>query len=174
MEVYMKEKYKALKLDSSYRPVQIVSSFEAFCMVFLGRANLIETYRDEYFHSSHERFLIPSVISLNRYIKRDKLNLKCNRKNVFWRDKNVCQYCSNKFPIDKLTLDHVTPRSKGGPKTWENIVTCCKKCNQIKGDKLPIEANMKPIKVPVQPSSHMFHMVEKKNIHETWLPYLFK
>jgi len=163
---------RTLKLDSSYRPVQIINSFEAFCLIYMGRANIVEVYDDEFIHSAYEKFPVPSVVSLNRYIKRDKLTLKCNRKNVFWRDGNVCQYCGGQFPTDKLTLDHVTPRSKGGPKTWENIVTCCKKCNQIKGDKLPFQAGMQPLKQPMQPSSQMFHIIEKEKVHEKWLPYL--
>ena len=163
---------RTLKLDSSYRPVQIISAFEAFCMIYLDRANLVEVYDGEYYHSAYEKFPIPSVISLKRFINRDKLTLKCNRKNVFWRDQNICQYCGGHFPTDKLTLDHVTPRSKGGPKSWENIVTCCKRCNQVKGDKLPFQAGMKPLKQPSQPSSQIFHIVEKGKIHETWLPYL--
>ena len=163
---------RTLKLDSSFRPVQIITTFDAFCMIYMGRANLVEAYDDKYFHSAYEKFPIPSVISLNRFIRRDKLTLKCNRKNVFWRDKNTCQYCGGIFSLDELTLDHVTPRSKGGPKSWENIVTCCRKCNQTKGDKLPFQAGMKPLKQPSQPDRHMFHVLEKNKVHEKWLPYL--
>ena len=168
----MSEERRTLKLDSSYRPVQIVTAFEAFCMIYMGRANMVESYDNEFICSAYEKFPVPSVISLNRYIKRDKLTLKCNRKNVFWRDSNTCQYCGNVFNPDKLTLDHVTPRSKGGPKTWENIVTCCKKCNQIKGDKLPFQVNMQPLRQPIQPSSDTFHVLERGRIHEKWVPYL--
>lgn len=165
--------FRTLKLDSSFRPIQIISSFEAFCMIYMGRANMIECYDNAFIRSAYEKFKTPCVISLNRYIKINKISLKCNRRNVFWRDKNVCQYCGDTFPESYLTLDHVTPRSKGGPKTWENIVTACKSCNQKKGDKLPYQANMQPIKHPASPSLDSFRILEQKNeIPKKWLPYL--
>ena len=167
------ENFRALKLDSSFRPIQIISSFDAFCMIYMGRASLVEHYDDSYIRSAYKKFHMPCVISLNRYINVNKLSLKCNRRNVFWRDKRVCQYCGNTFPEHKLTLDHVTPRSKGGPKTWENIVTCCKSCNQKKGDKLPHQANMRPLTQPSVPSMNSFRVLEsKENIPEKWYPYL--
>ena len=169
----MFEDLKALKLDSSYRPVQIIGVFEAFCMIYTGRANLVEKYDDIEIRSTNKSFSVPCVISLNRYVNRDKLNLKCDRKNVFWRDNNTCQYCGELFSENSLTLDHVTPRSKGGPKTWENIVTCCRECNQTKGSKLPYEANMQPLRPPKRPTSYTFRLLEKrKKINKKWLPYL--
>ncbi len=47
---------KTLKLDSSYRPVQVIDALDAFGMVYLGRANLVEAYDDQYFHSINEKF----------------------------------------------------------------------------------------------------------------------
>ena len=169
----MFDNLKALKLDSSYRPIQIIGVFEAFCMIYTGRANLVERYDDLKLKSTNETFSVPCVIALNRYVNRDKISLKCNRKNVFWRDRNTCQYCAQVFPESSLTLDHVTPRSKGGPKTWENIVTACRECNQVKGDKLPYEAGMQPLRQPKEPSSYTFRLLEKrKEINKKWLPYL--
>jgi 5-methylcytosine-specific restriction endonuclease McrA len=64
------------------------------------------------------------------------------------RDLYTCQYCGSR---KDLTLDHVVPRWCGGPHTWENLVTCCRKCNLKKGDKTPQQANMKLKKVPRRP-----------------------
>jgi len=165
-------KWRTLKLDSSFRPVQIISAFDAFCMVYMGRANIVEVYEGEFFHSAYKKFPIPSVIALKRYVRRGKLRLRCNRKNVFWRDRCTCQYCGNIFEPKELTIDHVTPRSRGGPKVWENVVASCRPCNQKKGSKLPYEANMHPITSPTVPSAHIFHTVERKSVHKKWLPYL--
>jgi len=39
--------------------------------------------------------------------------------------------------LRRATIDHVHPRSKGGREYDEaNLVVCCSKCNQKKGDKL--------------------------------------
>jgi len=163
---------KTLKLDSSYRPVQIIDAYDAFCMIYMNRANLVEAYPGQFLYSTHDKFPLPCVISLNRYVKIPKITLTCNRRNVFWRDKNTCQYCRKVYNIDILTMDHVTPRSKGGPKSWENIVTCCRGCNQKKGNKLPHEVNMFPLKLPTSPSPYRFHTLGKETIHPQWLPYL--
>ncbi len=163
---------KTLKLDSSYRPIQVIDSFDAFCMIYMGRANLVEVYDDKYIRSAYQKFPLPSVISINRYVNFSKITLNCNKGNIFWRDNYTCQYCAIEFPENYLTLDHVTPRSKGGPKTWENIVTACKKCNQKKGSKLPHEAGMIPIKQPTHPPPHVFHSVKTELVDDKWLPYL--
>ena len=41
-----------------------------------------------------------------------------------------CAYCGDK---SNLTIDHVVPRSKGGPDFTKNVVCCCNSCNQRKG-----------------------------------------
>jgi 5-methylcytosine-specific restriction endonuclease McrA len=75
-----------------------------------------------------------------------------NRREVFRRDGYTCQYCGS---TKKLTLDHVIPRSKRGPHTWDNVVTACEACNGRKSDRTPKEAGMllrtKP-KAPVHPA----------------------
>ena len=62
-----------------------------------------------------------------------------NRREVLRRDHHSCQYCGNP---KHLTLDHVIPRSKGGPHTWDNVVAACEKCNSRKGDRTPLQAGM--------------------------------
>lgn len=53
----------------------------------------------------------------------------------------ICHWCGEKFSIDKLTLDHLIPISKGGPDTKDNLVPCCMECNRKKHAKLPEEFN---------------------------------
>lgn len=164
--------HRTLKLDSSYRPIQVIDAHDAFCMIYMGRANLVESYDNKYIRSVYQKFPLPCVIAVKRYVNFSKITLNCNKANIFWRDSYTCQYCATPFPESYLTLDHVTPRSKGGPKTWENIVTACKKCNQKKGSKLPHEAGMIPIKQPAHPPSHIFHTIRRESVHDKWLPYL--
>ena len=49
------------------------------------------------------------------------------------------------------SLDHVVPRSRGGPDTWENLVWAAKNVNQRKGNRLPHEAGLKLLSVPRAP-----------------------
>ena len=166
------EEWRVLKLDSSYRPVQVISWQKAFSMVYSNRANIVEVRDDEYIRSAYESFPVPCVIAAKRYVNKKTVTLKCNRRNVFWRDAYTCQYCNTEFEESDLTLDHVTPKSKGGPKTWENMVTCCHRCNQKKGDRLAHESGMIPIRTPAPPGRWIFQLLRKNKIHEKWLPYL--
>lgn len=164
--------WRVLKLDSSYRPIQVISWQEAFTMVFLGRATLVEVRKDAFVRSVGQKFEVPSVIAINRYVNKARISLRVSRKNVFWRDGYICQYCAKRFPKLELTIDHVTPKCAGGPKTWENIVAACKKCNQKKGSKLPREAGMIPLRAPQSPSPAMFCDLPDKVVDETWKKYL--
>ena len=64
------------------------------------------------------------------------------RKNIFRRDRHICQYCSCKLEGPNATVDHVLPRSRGGKHKWDNVVACCLSCNRKKGDRTPSEAKM--------------------------------
>jgi 5-methylcytosine-specific restriction endonuclease McrA len=93
-----------------------------------------------------------------------------SRKNVLRRDGQRCQYCGNR---DSLTVDHVYPKSRGGPDTWENLVAACVPCNNRKGNRTPDEANMKLRRRPFRPSHVMFIRDYVGSLEETWKPYLF-
>ena len=94
---------------------------------------------------------VPRIIRLLFYDRLPRQAVKFNRRNIFARDRNRCQYCGKRFPTSELSLDHVVPRSRGGEATWENIVCCCVKCNVRKGGRTPEEAGMKLITEPVKP-----------------------
>jgi 5-methylcytosine-specific restriction endonuclease McrA len=93
----------------------------------------------------------PRVIRLPRCNQLPRENMRFNRKNVFARDANRCQYCARNQPTSELSLDHVIPKSKGGPTTWDNIVCACVACNVRKGGRTPREAGMKLIRKPRKP-----------------------
>ena len=94
---------------------------------------------------------VPKVIRLMGYDRLPAQDVKLNRRNIFARDKNLCQYCGKHFPTSELSLDHVNPRSQGGGSTWENLVCCCVRCNAKKGGRTPDQAHMKLIRKPVKP-----------------------
>lgn len=35
-----------------------------------------------------------------------------------------------------MTVDHIVPKCKGGTNDWENLVTACERCNNMKSDSL--------------------------------------
>ena len=93
----------------------------------------------------------PRVIRLVDCDRGPRQGLRFNRRNVFARDGNVCQYCGRHFPTSELSLDHVVPRSRGGVTSWENIVCACVACNVRKGGRTPHEARMALVRQPVKP-----------------------
>lgn len=117
--------------------------------------------------------LVPRVVRLYFYDKVPKLTLRFNRRNLFARDSNTCQFCGKHFPLSQLSFDHVTPKSRGGKTTWENVVCCCLKCNSKKGDSLPREAGMKLIRKPVRPRQNPLLSVKLDNPkYQIWKAFL--
>ena len=116
----------------SYYPLSLWSWQDTIKAVFLDRVNIVSEY-DRVVRSPSFEFRLPSVVSLKTYVKPSRTPA-FTRFNVFLRDRFTCQYCGDHHD---LTFDHVTPRSKGGQTTWENVVTACSPCNLLKGGYLP-------------------------------------
>jgi len=110
-----------------------------------------EAHRHDWVRMVRGEIAAPRVIRLLRYDRLPKMTLQFNRRNIYARDRNRCQYCGRHLPTSELSLDHVVPRSRGGKNTWENIVCCCLKCNVRKGGRTPAEARMRLIAAPVKP-----------------------
>lgn len=108
-------------------------------------SNWVET-RASFVRSTNSRFAVPEVIRLVRYDRVPHREVAFTRHNVFARDRHRCAYCGKKKGTDELDLDHVLPRSRGGPHEWTNVVTSCRPCNLAKADKLPEEAGM-PLRI---------------------------
>lgn len=45
-----------------------------------------------------------------------------------------CEYCKEFVPKSEVTGDHVRPRKLGGTTCWKNVVPCCPRCNEEKGE----------------------------------------
>ncbi|HCT54554.1 MAG TPA: HNH endonuclease [Balneola sp.] len=166
------ESFKTLKLDSSFRPVEVIDAVEALILCIVGKALAVEEYAEE-IRTVTKNFTLPSVIALKRVVKFRFTTMAPARDNVFWRDNNQCQYCCNVFPKEELTLDHIVPRSKGGDNSWLNLVAACKKCNQKKGNCTPEQANMILIRKPYRPKTNILRAVNKNEINPIWKEYLW-
>lgn len=141
---------KALVLDSTYFPVQIIDWKKAMVLFFTGRAEVVDYHEDIEIRSTQDSYKLPKVLRL--FQKVNKLGqVKFNRANVFYRDRFKCQYCGDKFLAVELTLDHVMPKSRGGKTNWENIVSSCHPCNNKKADRTPQECGLKLPREPKQP-----------------------
>ena len=189
-----------LVLNKLYMAIHIISVRRAFCLLFKDLAEVInvedgqfatydfETWREIselksqlYERDENEDWLrtvgfeiqVPRVIRLMSYDRLPKQTVKFNRRHIFARENNLCQYCGKKFPTSKLSLDHVFLRSRGGKSTWENIVCACLTCNVRKGGRTPAEANMKLIKQPVKPKrSPLLNLKLSSAKYRSWKSFL--
>jgi len=115
----------------------------------------------------------PRVIRLTSCDRGPRQGLRFNRRNVFARDGNQCQYCGQRFPTSELSLDHVVPRSRGGITSWENIVCACVACNVRKGGRTPPEAHMVLVRHPVKPKRSPLLTVKLGNPkYESWRSFV--
>ncbi len=142
---------EVLVLNASYEPLNLISTRRAILLLIKDKAEIIEA-TDRMIRAASTELPQPLVIRLRRYIKLPhNLSLPLTRRLVYARDQYTCQYCGGHFPASQLTLDHIIPKSRGGQKVWENIVTACKRCNQKKGNRTPQEAHMHLIRQPYRP-----------------------
>ncbi len=75
-------------------------------------------------------------------IKAERSKARNLRKTRWWQQKTAagtCYYCGRKVGYAGLTMDHIIPLSRGGRSTKDNLVPCCKECNNRKKGSLPVE-----------------------------------
>lgn len=110
-----------------------------------------EPERHDWVRTVRMEIAVPRIIRLLGYDRLPDQTVKLNRRNLFARDRNSCQYCGRHFPTSELSIDHVTPRAQGGKDTWENLVCACIRCNARKGGRTPDQAAMRLIRKPERP-----------------------
>jgi 5-methylcytosine-specific restriction endonuclease McrA len=158
----------ALVLNASFEPLCIVSTRRALCLVLTEKADLLHR-RDGVFHSEHLAFPEPSVVRLRTYVRVPfAARVSLNRRAVFARDGGRCQYCG--APAENI--DHVIPRSKGGPHTWENVVAACRPCNAKKQDHHMGETTMVLRHHPAAPRARNWVLAAIGGARPEWEPYL--
>lgn len=185
------ENRNCLVLNSDYTPLALIDWKRAVTLAArhdycpkLGVV-ILDFYKNDFIVGvNNKKIPIPAVVRTVKYFRINKRAITFSRKNVFLRDNFTCQYCSNQFDINKLTYDHVIPKSKwdyskGTPTTWYNIVTSCVSCNRKKGDKTLIQAKMAVKNIPIKPnnSNKFLKIYEylnniKDSLPEEWKLYI--
>jgi 5-methylcytosine-specific restriction endonuclease McrA len=127
-----------LVLNYDYTPLNITSTRRGYVLVDKGKAEIIKSAENPIV-AGYQTYVRPLIIRLLSYIRFNQRNLKVNRTRIYKRDNHECAYCGSK---KQLTLDHIIPKSRGGGNDWNNLVTCCFKCNLKKANKTPEEAKM--------------------------------
>jgi len=127
---------RTLVLNAGFEPLAVVSFKRALVLVMNQKATIVAADAEHPVWGSSGSYDRPSVILLTRYVKIPSSRLiPVSRRGVLRRDASRCGYCGG----SANTIDHVLPRSRGGADSWENLVACCLKCNNVKGDRTPGE-----------------------------------
>jgi len=188
-----------LVLNKLFMAIHIISVRRAFCLLCKDLAEVVNhedgqfatydfaTWRelseyraknfrqedDDWVRTVSAEIQVPRVIRLFGYEKLPKGTVKFNRRNIFARDNNQCQYCGRRFPTAELSLDHVIPRSQGGVNTWDNIVCACVSCNVKKGGRTPKQAHMTLIRKPDRPKrSPLLNLKLTHRKYQSWKTFL--
>jgi 5-methylcytosine-specific restriction endonuclease McrA len=159
---------KALVLNATMEPLCVVPSRRAIVLVLAGKADLLHDAGRHYRSESLE-FPVPSVVRLRRYVRVPyRRRAPLSRRGVFIRDDHTCQYCGRAAE----NVDHVHPRSRGGPHVWENVAASCTRCNAKKKDRTPEEARMHLRRRPYAPSAAFWLVVAVGGVEPSWQAYL--
>lgn len=167
---------KVLVLNKAFVAVRVISARRAFSLICRDIAEIIHVDNGKYVNYDFDSWAevsqlqktfepdkhdwvktvrfdiaVPRIIRLLGYDRLPAQIVKLNRRNLFARDRNQCQYCGRHFSTNELSIDHILPRAQGGGDSWENLVCACIRCNARKGGRTPDEAHMKLIRKPVRP-----------------------
>jgi 5-methylcytosine-specific restriction endonuclease McrA len=149
----------ALVLNATYEPIGVVPGRRALLLVLAAKAVPLEA-GDSLLHSATAVVSMPAVVKLTRFVKIPyRTVVPLTRRGVFLRDGGRC-------------LDHVVPRSRGGTHTWDNVVSCCRRCNHVKADRTVAELGWRLRRPPRAPSGIAWRILGTGRSDPKWIPYL--
>lgn len=159
---------RTLVLNAGYEPLAVVSFRRALVLVLAGKASVLAA-DDHPVVASTTSLPRPSVILLTRYVRVPfGRSVPVSRRGVLRRDRHLCAYCGTTAG----TVDHVLPRSRGGQDSWENLVACCVRCNNAKGNRTAEEMGWTLHTRPVAPHGPTWVVRGTERRHQTWEDYL--
>jgi 5-methylcytosine-specific restriction endonuclease McrA len=160
-----------LVLNQNYEPLTICSVKRALVMLFCGRVESIADRDGHRIRTVSTSVPCPSVVRVDRYVRRPRTDVLLSRRNIIKRDNHTCQYCGTRG--GPMTVDHIIPRTMGGTDRWSNLVCACMKCNNRKGDRTPRQAGMTLLRRPRRPNHVTYMQLLVSPRDRAWKPYLF-
>ncbi len=160
---------RTLVLNAGYEPLAVVSFKRALILVLSNKATVLAQSGEEKMHSASATYELPSVILLQRYVRvPTSRRIPVSRRGVLRRDGHRCAYCAK----SANTIDHVQPKSRGGKDTWENLVACCLKCNNTKGDRTLNEIGWSLKATPRMPQGLSWSVRGAERLEPAWDDFL--
>ena len=187
-------KTTVLVLNRNWQAINVRTPADAFCQMATNVATGLEIEGEEHIRPiSWEEWLqlpirpqdeavqtvrgpirVPTVIVAVNFARVPKKRPRLNARSIRERDGNRCQYTGKVLKPEEGNVDHIVPRSRGGPNAWENCVWASKHINSLKGDRLPHEVGLKLLKAPRVPKELPVSVLIR-NAHgiEDWRIYLY-
>ncbi len=160
---------RTLVLNAGYEPLAVVSFKRALVLVMNEKATILARDSEHPVFGSSGAWDRPSVIVLRRYVRVPTGRaVPVSRRGVLRRDGNRCGYCG----ASATTIDHVLPKSRGGKDTWENLIACCLRCNNVKGDRTPQEMGWTLRSKPRPPHGSHWLVRGVERAQPAWEEYL--
>ncbi len=170
---------RILRLNKAGVPLQWLNREEAATLIVKGQ--VLWSLGDAHFtiRGGFNRQGLRSILNIPTIIATDgdvhyndhHVPAVCNRL-LFRRDQNICLYCGEQFNVERLTRDHIIPRSRGGKECWTNLVAACRRCNQRKDNRTPEEAHMPLLAVPFKPNKMEYLALANRNILADQMEFL--
>lgn len=159
-----------LVLNANFEPLNVCSTRRALGLILNGRASLVMNGRGE-IHTVNTAYPAPSIIRLERMIKRPRRRVRLTKREVLRRDNYTCQYCGQHTGY--LTVDHIVPRHLGGTHSWDNLVAACPACNHRKGGRTLEQVQMRLLYSPAEPPSSAEYLFGRHlGEHSEWEPFI--
>ena len=159
-----------LVLNANFEPINVCNTRRALSLMLSGKASLVSNGRGE-IKTVTRSFPCPSIIRLEKMIRRPRPQEKLTKREILRRDDYTCQYCGQYS--SNLTIDHIIPRHMGGQHSWGNLVTACSACNHRKGGRTLEQVHMAPlhpVKEPPSNARYIFARHLKENVD--WIPFI--
>jgi len=150
-------------LNADYSFLNVVNWQKAMCLMSKDKVQVL-TYSQRIVRTAGGLLLkVPAVVRLIKLIRSlYRSRVPFSKANILVRDGYRCAYCGSKR--EKLTLDHIIPKSRGGSSTFENCVASCRPCNNHKGCRTPREAGMVLQIRSYQPTIAEFLQIKVRNL----------
>jgi 5-methylcytosine-specific restriction endonuclease McrA len=160
---------RTLVLNAGYEPLGVVSFKRALILVLNQKATVLAGAGEQEVHSATETLKLPSVILLTRYVRVPTVRkIPVTRRGVLRRDGWRCAYCAKAAN----TIDHVQPKSKGGTDSWDNLVACCFRCNNLKSDRTLHELGWELKMTPKMPTGTQWLVRGVERLEPEWDEFL--
>lgn len=91
------------------------------------------------------------------------------RTNIYNKSNGRCEICGRPLTATESTIDHITPISRGGTNSMDNLRNVCSDCNALKGSRLDSEmyaalANICAIKAYDDPDNDIWNLIVRAKV----------